>query len=108
MSLPVRAIVAVVLMIGFYALALGIAGALLWLVYYDVTEWGGHGQVILFGGGISAMILWSIAPRPSRYVPSGPELTRQAQPELFAVLDEVAQATGEKMPAHVYLVTEVN
>jgi hypothetical protein len=41
-SLALRALIAVVLMIGFYALALGMAGGLLWLVWWDITDGGIH------------------------------------------------------------------
>ncbi|HEX2062472.1 MAG TPA: M48 family metallopeptidase, partial [Thermoanaerobaculia bacterium] len=107
-SLATRAAIALALMIGFYALALGIAGGLLWMVYLDVTEWGAHARLILFGGGIAVMILWSIFPRPNRYVPDGVPLTSAEQPELFEILDGVASEVGQEMPAEVYLTREVN
>ncbi|HEV7764532.1 MAG TPA: M48 family metallopeptidase [Thermoanaerobaculia bacterium] len=95
-------------MIGFYVLALGIAGGLLWLVWYDITEAGGHIRLILFGGVIAAMILWSIVPRPIRYDIPGPRLAPEDQPELFAVIEDVARATEQQMPADVYLARDVN
>jgi Zn-dependent protease with chaperone function len=107
-SLALRALTAVVLMIGFYALALGMAGGLLWLVWYDITEAGGHIRLILFGTVIAGMILWSIVPRRIRYDVPGPRLAQDEQPELFAVIEEVARATDQKMPADVYLARDVN
>lgn len=107
-SLALRALTAVVLMIGFYVLALGMAGGLLWLVWYDITESGGHIRLILFGSAVALMILWSIIPRRIRYEIPGPRLAPEDQPELFAVIEDVARQTGQQMPADVYLARDVN
>lgn len=108
MPLPLRALIAVVLMAGFYILALGAVGALYWLAYYDFMKTGGQAGMAIFGLGIGTIILWSVLPRLKRFEAPGPELTRDAQPELFAVLEDVASATRQKMPANVYLFAEVN
>jgi Zn-dependent protease with chaperone function len=108
MSLTTRALIAIVLMVGFYALALGIAGGLLWLVWIDIADGSPHVRLLLFGGGLAAMILWSIFPRPMRYEAPGPRLTAEEQPELFDVLEGVAREAGQEMPADVYLTRDVN
>ncbi|HYH05669.1 MAG TPA: M48 family metalloprotease [Thermoanaerobaculia bacterium] len=107
-SLATRAAVAVALMVGFYALALGIAGGLLYMVYLDLTEWGPHVRLVLFGGCIAGMILWAIFPRPIRYEPTGVRVTADDQPELFALLENVADDVQQAMPVEVYVTRDVN
>ena len=108
-SLAGRAAFAAALMIGFYALALGIAGFLFWMPYY---EWSAaktvHPKLVVMavlGGGA---ILWAICPRIDRFEAPGPRIDRTAQPELFAAIDEVAAATGQDAPSEVYFVNDVN
>jgi len=104
-----RAALALLLMVSFYALALGIAAALLWIPYeaysHDVRL---PAKLALICVGLAGTILWSILPRVDRFVPPGPELTSADAPELFSVLTAVAGTTGQEMPAHVYLVNDVN
>lgn len=108
-SLAGRAALAVLLFVGFYVLALGIAGGLLYIPY---AEWVyAHrftARLALFcvlGAGI---ILWSLVPRPDRFVAPGPRLSAAGHPELFRVLEEVAAATEQAMPAEVYALPEMN
>lgn len=109
MSLAARALVALALMVGFYALAIIIAGVLLYLPYAEVVY--AHrlhpklAIVCIVGAGV---ILWSIVPRPDRFLPPGPRLEPAAHPRLFQRLTAVAQAVGQPMPAEVYLAPEVN
>ena len=56
----------------------------------------------------AATIVWAVLPRIDRFVPPGPELTSTEAPQLFTVLNEVAATTEQAMPAHVYLVNDVN
>ncbi len=109
MSLAVRAILAVGLMIGFYALAFAIAGVLLFIVYAD-WRYGRRvdPRLALFCIAGAGIILWSIVPRPDRFLPPGPRLEPAAHPRLFAQLTEVASAVGQPMPAEVYLIPQVN
>lgn len=108
MSLAIRAVIALLLSIGFYALALGSAGGLLWLAWLNLKGLESDARFLLFAAGIAAMILWSIFPRPLRFQPAGPRLTRDEQPGLFAEIESVARATGQSMPAEVYLASDVN
>jgi Zn-dependent protease with chaperone function len=109
MSLALRAAVAILLMIGFYALAIGLAGSLFWLAWAMVVD--GHHvypKLIAFcviGGGL---ILWSIVPRVDRFEAPGPRLEPTGSPRLFAMLSDLARRTGQPMPADVFLVPDVN
>lgn len=108
-SLAVRAVLALALMIGFYALALGISVVLLYLPYAEIK----YGRrldlrLAIFCLVGAAVILWSILPRRDRFVPPGPRLEPGELPRLFQELTRTAQAVGQSMPAEVYLVPEVN
>lgn len=104
-----RAILAVVLMIGFYLLALGVASGLLWIPFAELVY--AHrvtpklAIICLLGGGA---ILWAVMPRFDKFVAPGPQLTRDIYPRLFQELESVAKATHQAMPSEVYLVPDVN
>ncbi|MBA4387492.1 MAG: hypothetical protein C0404_05885 [Verrucomicrobia bacterium] len=108
-TLVFRMIVALFLMIGFYILALGIAGGLLYIPY---AEWKYADRIhikILLGCVISAgIILWSIFPRMDRFVAPGPVLTGDKNPKLFDMISGVADATKQGMPLEVYAVADLN
>src|SRR4051812_25763282 len=107
-SIVGRALLALGLMVGFYALAVVVAGGLLLIVY---AEWQAthhvNGRLALFciiGAGV---ILWSIVPRPDRFEAPGPKLEPESQPELFKTITDVSRSTGQEMPAEVYLILDV-
>jgi Zn-dependent protease with chaperone function len=104
-----RALLAVLLMLGFYVLALAIAFALFWVPYAEFA-YARHITpklaIICILGGLA--ILWSVLPRRDRFIPPGPPLKRQRHPRLFGALDAIAHATKQAMPAEVYLVPDVN
>jgi heat shock protein HtpX len=108
-SLAGRAAAAVLLMVGFYALALVIAGA---LVAIPVAEFlyanRLHVKIAAFCAVGAFAILRGIIPRRDRFEPPGPLLMREEHPRLFAAIEDVARATQQAMPAEVYLVPEVN
>jgi len=96
-------------MVGFYLLALVIAGALLAVPYWEVTALHRvNGRITIFCVIAALAILWSILPRFDRFDAPGPSLTPDAQPELFAFVRGVAEESGQAMPADIYLVPEVN
>ena len=104
-----RAVLAVVLMIGFYLLAVGIASGLLWIPYAEFVY--AHRitpklAIICIIGGVA--ILWSVLPRFDKFLAPGPELKREKYPKLFQELESVAKATNQSMPAEVYLVPDEN
>lgn len=104
-----RALIAVVLMIGFYVLALGMAGILFWIPYVEFVHGERvHGRLALFCVFAGGAILWSIVPRIDRFPQPGPRLDRRGQGRLFELIESVARLTGQAMPSDVYLVPQVN
>ncbi len=96
-------------MVGFYALALGIAGFLLLLVYADWRYARDINlRLAIFSIAGAGMILWSIFPRPDRFDPPGPSLAPAEHPRLFTQLNQVAGAVRQAMPSEVYLIPQVN
>ncbi len=108
-TLAGRALVAVGLLIVFYALALGVAGGLLYVVYLMVTvahRFNLKLVVILVVG--AGAILWGILPRFDRFEAPGPRLLASQHPRLFKMIEDVARSTGQAMPADVFLVSNMN
>jgi len=62
--------------------------------------------VILLVAG-AAVARHAFAP-PDRFTPPGLEVTPQTQPQLFRVIDAVAQRMGGARPERVYLIPDVN
>ncbi|HKQ97070.1 MAG TPA: M48 family metallopeptidase [Candidatus Polarisedimenticolia bacterium] len=108
-SLAGRAILAIALMIGFYLLAVGVAAALLAVPYFEMVALNRVDLKIAFfclvGAGV---ILWSILPRFDAFPSPGPTLTPGKHPALFRAIESVARATGQSMPAEVFLVADMN
>lgn len=108
-SLIGRGIVALLLTIGFYGLALGTAFGLLYLIYLEFFVVGTVNlrlTVFAFIGAV--IILWAIFPRIDEFKAPGPRVTRKKFPALFEQIDSVASATGQAMPRDVYLIHDVN
>jgi heat shock protein HtpX len=108
-SLAGRAIGAVLLMVGFYVLALVIAGALFAIPIAEVSY--AHRvdlRPAIFCVVAGFAILRAIMPRVDKFPDPGPELTPAAQPRLFAMIADVAKRTGQAMPSEVFLVPDVN
>ena len=108
-SLAGRAILALVLLIGFYVLAVAIAVVLLYLPY---AEWVYAGQLhiklALFCIIGAIVILWSLLPRWDRFVPPGPKIDLQRHRRLAELVQRVSSATQQSMPSEVYVVPQVN
>ena len=107
-SLTARATLALLLMAGFYLLALAIIAGLSWILYLEGTSDNPSGYlVVLVAGGIIAIVA-GIFPRRRRFVEPGPPVGSEDQPDLFDVIGQVAEATGSPMPRDVYIVADVN
>ncbi len=108
-SILFRALLAVVLMIGFYLLALAVAGGLLLIPLAELKYAHRlHPQIAIFCAVASLSILWAIRPQFDRFEPPGPRLTRTQHPRLFEILASIATAAGQPMPEEVYLCPDVN
>jgi heat shock protein HtpX len=108
-SLAGRAVAAVLLLVGFYLLAIGLVIA---LVAIPWAEWHYAGRIdlrILIGCLVSAfLIAASILPRPDKFNPPGPLLEEKDQPQLFETIRELSSKTGQAMPVEVYLDADLN
>src|SRR5512134_3707502 len=95
-SLFGRALLALLLTIGFYGLALGIAFGLLYLIYLEVVVLGRvNVRLTIFALIGAVVILWSILPRLDRFEAPGPRMTRQKFPALFKEIERIAKLTGQ-------------
>jgi Zn-dependent protease with chaperone function len=104
-----RAIVAVLLTIGFYSLALAIAALLLFIVYAQFWFFESiHPGLTLACIVTAGLILWSILPRIDRFTPPGPRMTPENSPDLFRQVNDIANRVKQKLPDEVYLIAEVN
>jgi heat shock protein HtpX len=108
-SLAWRLAAAIALTIGFYTLALLIAGALLALA---ILPWVLRGSsnlwVTLTCFVLGVTILVAIFPRRQKYEPHGLRLSAESQPRLLAMVDEEARATDARAPDEVYATRDVN
>ncbi len=104
-----RVLLAVVLMIGFYVLAVAICGGLFYIPYAEaVYAHRIHPKLALICIVAGLAILWSVVPRVDKFEAPGPELTREQQPRLFAEIETIAKSVQQEMPAEVFLVGDVN
>jgi Zn-dependent protease with chaperone function len=104
-----RIILALILMVGFYLLAIGIAAILILLPVAEIVFANQiHPKIAILCVIGGAMILWSILPRWDRFIAPGPRLSEKEEPELFRALQSVAHATNQQMPAEVYALPEMN
>jgi Zn-dependent protease with chaperone function len=104
-----RVVLAILLMVGFYVLAVAVIGSLLWIPYAEYTYL--HRLDLRIGLGCigSAIALaLSLVPRRDHFIPPGPLLDEGAEPRLFSFVREVAAATGQAMPSEIYVVGDVN
>jgi heat shock protein HtpX len=108
-SLATRAFTAVLLMVGFYALALGIAGGLLYIPYAQwVYSDRINGRVAFFCVVAAGLILKSIVPQRDSFQPPGPKLEPAKHPRLFERLTRLSTVLKQSMPGEVYLVSDMN
>jgi Zn-dependent protease with chaperone function len=109
LSIRTRAALAVALLVGFYALAAVIAGALLFIPYAELVYANRlDARIGLFCVIGAFLILKSVVPRAEKFTPPGPRLAPAEHPALFALIDDVARRTGQEKPAEVYLAGDVN
>jgi Zn-dependent protease with chaperone function len=108
-SLRTRAVMALLLMVGFYAFSLAIACGLFYVPYAEfVYSNRVHARLWLFCIVSGGAILWALVPRTDRFDPPGPRLTPGNAPYLFTIIEEVARTTSQPRPEEVYLLPDVN
>jgi heat shock protein HtpX len=109
-SLFWRTALAVALTVGFYALALAIAGALIALPVVGLVDDGVPFNVWLaiFMVVTGVTILRAIVPRRHRFEPPGPEIAEADQPELVREVRAVSEELGEPLPHGIYVAHDVN
>lgn len=97
----VPALLAYAIALAVHALTLVLAAAGVWLV---VWGWGGAGMV---PGLFLLLLAWALRPRPNQLPEDAPVLRRDDAPELFALLDEVAQVAGTRGVDAIAVVPEL-
>ena len=108
-SFATRAAVAVGLMIGFYALALGLIGLLLLALYAQVAFFGRINIYLTIGCLVAVFaIVRSVFFIGESFEAPGPEIVEAEQPELVGAIRSVAGEMGASMPQHIYVIPEVN
>ncbi|MEV4556969.1 M48 family metalloprotease [Kitasatospora sp. NPDC049285] len=114
MRTSTRALLAVSLLAGFYLLAAAIVVGLVWANVELVVEsdrlHGGMVKLWLLSAAIAYPVLRVVflTRRPRGDHGGGLPLTRADQPELWARVDRIAEATGVRGPAGIRLVPAVN
>lgn len=112
MSTRSRAVVAVVTLVGFYVAALLVVaglGALTVAAFgAGVGVLGGKLGFVTVAAMVAVVVaLWKVA-RARPAPPSGPVVLRADAPELWAVVDELAELTGTRAPDEIRLAPDVN
>jgi Zn-dependent protease with chaperone function len=93
-------------MFGFYLLSLFVGLTLLVVAFFSMAVLAWPIAMLTLVGGVAT--LWSILPRPDRFVAPGPRLDPKSQPQLFGLINEVATLVGERAPREVYVIPEIN
>ena len=112
MSTRLRAAVAVLTLAGFYVVALLVLGGLAALTVLafrlGAGVLGGKLGFVTIAAMVGVVVaLWKVA-RARPGTPAGPVLLRADAPELWALVDEVAELTGTRPPDEIRLAPDVN
>ena len=98
-SFTLRIILALILMVGFYIVSIGISLGLFLFSFANIVLDGRvHVELEVFFAILGCLILWSVFPRIDWFVAPGPRLKESDQPELFQQLRSVAVETKQAMP----------
>ena len=113
MKLALRAVLALGLLVGAYLLVVGLVAGLALGLRAAVGAWGGgYGafRLLILVLLLAAAAVWSlVAATLRRSAPvAGVRLSRQAQPQLWAVIDEVAAAVRTRAPDELVLAEGAN
>jgi len=112
MLTTLRAVVAVTMMLGFYALILAVTGGLGWLAYLTIAA--GHGVWGTVIGIVALLVAASVVVATARVLrarpetPSGLPLSREQAPELWSTVTDLARGLRTRLPDQVLLVPAPN
>ncbi|HLL69582.1 MAG TPA: M48 family metalloprotease [Micromonosporaceae bacterium] len=112
MATTVRAAISIVMLAGFYVLALGLVGGLIAACLWIAKD---HPGALAVKVGIVAVLLavglvralWKAA-RARPAPPAGLVVSRQRTPQLWSTVDELAAVVGTRAPDEIRLLPEVN
>lgn len=113
MTTTFRAGLALVLLAGFYVLALGMVGALGWLTYLAAVH-GTGGAAAKLGWLTAALAfalgvaVWRTLRAPAEQSTDDVTLSREQAPELWATVDELAAVAGTRSPDRLVLDADLN
>lgn len=103
-----RAFLCLIVLIGFYVLAIAISGLCLWGAWWGMSS----GRAIRLAIPLlclAGIILYNFFPRREPAPPPpGLRLDPDDQPELFGLVDDLAAEIRQEPPENIYLVTGVN
>ena len=109
MSLRTRALLAVVLTVCFYGLAISIGvGLIAFPIWWLASGNTGNIWIALALVGAGLAILRAIVPPRDSFDPPGPQLRPVDHPELAVLLDDVAKKSGVTAADSVYLDLDLN
>lgn len=104
-----RALLAVLLTIGFYALAIVVILALLAVPYLEWTALHRVNiRITLFCLVGALVIFYAVLPRIEHFRAPGPQATPATHPRLFEELTAIANHVGQRLPQEVYLAQNIN
>ena len=107
-----RAVTAIALLFGFYVLGLAIIAACLASIWLQLEAGRIFPKLILLAivaaGSVAYGMFRSVFMGGAKFEPPGPEITAEDEPELFAVIADVAKQMNADMPSAVYLMPDVN
>jgi heat shock protein HtpX len=111
-SMAFFAVLAILMVIASYLFVFALAAACVYLPYLALSLSESPGfyvlALFLFGILIASAMLWSLVPRPDKFVAPGMLLDRSTQPRLYAELDSIAASLNERLPGEVYLIPNPN
>ncbi|MDQ7821389.1 MAG: M48 family metalloprotease [Candidatus Eremiobacteraeota bacterium] len=108
-SFAFRAAVAIALMIGFYALALGIVALSIYLPYAELHYANRiYPELLIVGIVMVYSILKGCIFISAPFVAPGPQVRGEDEPRLFQNIRDVAEKIKTRMPDAVYLIPDVN
>jgi Zn-dependent protease with chaperone function len=107
-SIARRALLAFLLTIGFYALALLMMGILLLVPFLEIRTGHLHIQLLLVCVIGFFAILFAILPHGDEFKTPWPRITADEHPRLFEKIEHIAARANQRMPDEVYLLPDLN